>query len=310
VNHFGERGGDAASDTGNCVELLHPALGQQFVKPTVERCDSIGGAAVGTDLEGIVALTGEETRRLAQPSRGARIDFGRQLMKIITHVGEPPSTKIGWIRSRPKLLLQLSVMVHFWARSHNSSALLRRIDEVTSDAAILSRQPAFQMDSFRAKEWLILSIRALIQINHPTSRRRVHWRHRQRSPIGLNRATPWAVRTMDREVNECINLNEPQRAENERVTVSRDLTETPGVDVRASAPTHLKCHQIHAVNSAPAPRIVPHRLKHQDNDLIAMRVLREYRAGRGIQAQFRGSICQRGNSTIQQESPTRATGAD
>ena len=312
VNHFGERGGDAASDPRNCIERLHPALGQQFVKPTVERRDSIGSASVGTDPEGIVALTGEETRRLAQPLCGARIDFGRQLMKIITHAGEPPSTKIGQIRARPKALLQLSARIALGLALAISSAQ-QRIAEVISHTAILPRQPAFHMDSFRAvlgsEEWRIPSICALIQIKHPTGRRRVHCGRRQRPPVRLWKSDAMGVRAIDRGVKGCIYLNGTQRAENERATVSRDLTEMPGVDVRASAPTHLKSYQIHAVNSAPAPRIFPHRASSARTTISSRsRVLRALRGGRGIQAQFRGPIWQRRNSTPQHESPTSATG--
>ena len=70
---------------------------------------------------------------------------------------------------------------------------------------------------------------------------------------GYEQSDAMGMRTMDRGVKECIYLNETQRAENERATVSRDLTEAPSVDVRARAPTHLESYQIHAVNSAPAP---------------------------------------------------------
>ena len=110
-----------------------------------------------------------------------------------------------------------------------SSGCLRRIGEMTSHAAFLPRQPAFQMDSFRAvlgsEEWRLLSIRALIQIKHPTSRRRIHWGRRQRPLAGYEQSDAMGVRTTVRGVKECIYLNETQRAENERAMVSRDLTE-------------------------------------------------------------------------------------
>ena len=145
-----------------------------------------------------------------------------------------------------------------------------------------------------SEEWRIPSICALIQIKHPTGRRRVHCGRRQRPPVRLWKSDAMGVRAIDRGVKGCIYLNGTQRAENERATVSRDLTEMPGVDVRASAPTHLKSYQIHAVNSAPAPRIFPHRASSARTTISSRsRVLRALRGGRGIQAQFRGPIWQR-----------------
>jgi hypothetical protein len=195
-------------------------------------------------------------------------------MKIITHAGEPPSTKIGQIRARPKALLQLSARIALGLALAISSAQ-QRIAEVISHTAILPRQPAFHMDSFRAvlgsEEWRIPSICALIQIKHPTGRRRVHCGRRQRPPVRLWKSDAMGVRAIDRGVKGCIYLNGTQRAENERATVSRDLTEMPGVDVRASAPTRLKSYQIRRELRAGAANFSAPGLKRQDNDLIAIK---------------------------------------